>query len=205
MAKTSNYENREKVMAKGGFLPEPKSGYGSDILGILFSIFLIIGGASGKMVLRGTDSSPALVAAGFAFLVWDIISMVRKKSALQKAEAERYARSSRMYDLEKAIERDERALPAQVNVCVACEKSLAALDFGARLNGSAMTRDIKAREYAGTTGRVRNILTFNNLDLTLVFDADPSAPEIVLDLFRDKTGFGVALREGATLVQEESA
>ena len=195
MAENINYENREKVMALGGFQPEPKSGYGNDIFGILISVGLIFGGLSGRMVLRGTNSSPALVVAGFVFLAWDIISMVRKKSALEKAGEERYARSSRMYEQEKEIAQDARALPSEVPVRIDCDKRLAALDFGARLNGSAMTRDIKARTYAGATGRVRNILNFNNLDLTVVFDADPNAPEIVLDLFRDKTGIGIALPE----------
>ena len=43
-----------------------RAGYGSDVAAILFSILMIIGGASGNMVLRGTNSSQALVAAGLA-------------------------------------------------------------------------------------------------------------------------------------------
>ena len=198
-------ENRVTVMSKSAYLPEPKAGYGNDVIAILFSIFLIIGGASGNMVLRGTESSPALLVAGFVFLAWDIFSIFRKKTNLQKAEEERYARSSRMYEMENAVKRDERALSAPVNVRITCDKRLAALDFGPRLNGSAMTRDIKAREYTGATGRVRNILNFNNLDLKAAFDADPDATEIVIDLFRDKTGIGIALPENATLTREDLA
>ena len=202
MANSSNFENRTTVMAKGGFAPEPNSSYSSDVFGILISIFLIIGGLSGRMVLRGTNSSPALVVAGFALLAWDIISMVRKKSAIQKAGEERYVRTSRMREQEDAARKDDRALASQASVRIACEKSLAALDFGARLNGSAMTRDIKAREYTGTTARVRNIISFSNLDLTVVFDVDPGVADITFDLFRDKTGIGVALPENATLVEQ---
>ena len=202
MANSSNFENRTTVMAKGGFAPEPNSSYSSDVFGILISIFLIIGGLSGRMVLRGTNSSPALVVAGFALLAWDIISMVRKKSAIQKAGEERYVRTSRMREQEDAARKDDRALASQASVRIACEKSLAALDFGARLNGSAMTRDIKAREYTGATSRVRNIISFSNLDLTVVFDVDPGVAEITFDLFRDKTGIGVALPENATLVEQ---
>ena len=110
-----------------------------------------------------------------------------------------------MYDLEKTVGKDERALPAQVNVCIACDKHLAALDFGPRLNGSAMTRDVKARAYTGATGRVCNILSFSNLDLTVVFDADPGTSEIVIDLFRDKTGIGIALPEDTTLIKDVGA
>lgn len=202
MANSSNFENRTTVMAKGGFAPEPNSSYSSDVFGILISIFLIIGGLSGRMVLRGTNSSPALVVAGFALLAWDIISMVRKKSAIQKAGEERYVRTSRMREQEDAARKDDRALASQASVRIACEKSLAALDFGARLNGSAMTRDIKAREYTGATSRVRNIISFSNLDLTVVFDVDPGVADITFDLFRDKTGIGVALPENATLVEQ---
>ena len=77
-----NLENRDKVMAKGAFAPEPKAGYSNDIFGILISVGLIFGGLSGRMVLRGTNSSPALVVAGFVFLVIDIVSMVKKKGKL---------------------------------------------------------------------------------------------------------------------------
>ncbi len=197
-------ENRVTVMSKSAFLPEPKAGYGSDVAAILFSILMIIGGASGNMVLRGTNSSQALVAAGFGFLIWDIFSIFKKKTRLQKDEEERNVRSSRMYEQVKAVKRDERALSMPANVRIAVEKRLAALDFGPRLNGSAMTRDIKAREYTGSTGRVRNIITFNNLDLTVQFDAaDTYAAEIVIELFRDKTCIGLALPENATLIEEE--
>lgn len=200
MADIVNYENREKVMAKGNFQPEIKAGYGGDVLGMLFSVFLIIGGLSGRMVLRFTNSSPALVVAGFVFLAWDIFALFKKKSNIQKAEEERYARGSRMYDLENAVKKDGRALSAPIPVRIACDKRLVALDFDPRLNGGGMTRDIKACEYTGASARVRNVLYFNNIDLSVVFEVDPYASEVVLDLFRNKTGIGIALPDNAKLV-----
>ena len=200
------YENdsRVKVMAGSGFQAPVNRSYSGDIFGILVSIGLIFGGASGRMVLRGTDSSPALVVAGILFLVWDIVSIVRKRSAIEKAEAAEYERTSKMYDREKTAAKDERALAGSASVRIACDKRLAALDFGARLNGGAMTRDVKAREYTGSTGRVRNVISFNNLDLTAVFDIDDAyASEITIELFRDKAGIGIALPDGITLVNEE--
>ena len=198
----SPYENRAKVMATGGFKPEMNASYGGDVFQILFSLFLIFGGLSGRMVLRFTDSSPALVVAGCLFLVWDIVSIFRKKAALQKDGEERYRRSSRMYDQENAVKADGRMLETPVGVRIACEKGLAALDFQPRLNGSTMTRDVKAKAYTANTSRVRNIINFNNLDLTLVFEADPYADEIVFDLFRDRDGIGLALPENARLIEE---
>ena len=53
---------------------------GGKIVGMLISIGLIIGGLSETMVLRGTNSSSALVLVGFGFLVWDIISIATHKN-----------------------------------------------------------------------------------------------------------------------------
>ncbi|MGI6174410.1 MAG: hypothetical protein ACOYI8_11040 [Christensenellales bacterium] len=195
--------NRITITAKSGYMPEPKAGYLSDVLGILFSIFLIFGGLSGRLVLRGTNSSQALVIAGVAFLVWDIVSIFRKRTNLQKAEEERSDLSSRMYNRESAVRQDGRALAAPITVRIACEKRLSVLDFGARLNGNAMTRDAKAREYTGTTESVRNIINFNNLDLTAIFDVDPNAGEIRIELFRDDAGIAIALPENVTPAPEE--
>ena len=38
----------------------------------------IVGGLSGKLALRGTDSSIALVAIGAALVVWGIVQLVRR-------------------------------------------------------------------------------------------------------------------------------
>jgi hypothetical protein len=48
------------------------------IIGLLISIGLIIAGFSGEFVLRGTDSSTALIIAGVVFLIFDIVGIVRE-------------------------------------------------------------------------------------------------------------------------------
>ena len=87
VARVLTENGRVTVMSKSGFLPRPKSGSGSNILSILFSIFLILGGLSGRYVLRGTNSSGALVGVGFRFLIWDIVSARSRKAAEEKADA----------------------------------------------------------------------------------------------------------------------
>ena len=62
------------------------SSLGWKIFGLFVSIALIIGGLSGEWVLRGTDSSAALVVVGFLFLIWDIYSIATHKK--QQAEVE---------------------------------------------------------------------------------------------------------------------
>jgi hypothetical protein len=41
----------------------------------------IVGGLSGKLALRGTDSSMALVAIGAALVVWGIVQLARRAKA----------------------------------------------------------------------------------------------------------------------------
>ena len=50
------------------------------IFGLLISIAIIIAGLSGSYVLKGTDSSLALVVVGVVFLIIDIIGIVRAKN-----------------------------------------------------------------------------------------------------------------------------
>ena len=49
------------------------------IIGILVSVALIIMGLSGEYVLKGTESSIALVVVGFLFLLWEVFGLVRDK------------------------------------------------------------------------------------------------------------------------------
>lgn len=49
------------------------------IIGILVSIALIVAGLSGEYVLKGTESSVALVVVGVLFLVWEIFGFMRDK------------------------------------------------------------------------------------------------------------------------------
>ena len=48
---------------------------------IIIGIIFIIGGLSGKLVLRFTNSNAALVVVGAILLVWGIVQMVNKKKA----------------------------------------------------------------------------------------------------------------------------
>lgn len=47
------------------------------IIGLIISLALIIAGLSGNFVLKGTNSSTALVVIGLIFLIIDIIGIVR--------------------------------------------------------------------------------------------------------------------------------
>ncbi len=48
---------------------------------IVIGIAMIIGGATGKLALIGTQSSGALVAFGIVLVGWGIFQLVRRKQA----------------------------------------------------------------------------------------------------------------------------
>ncbi|MCX7772528.1 MAG: PH domain-containing protein [Clostridia bacterium] len=52
---------------------------------IIIGIVFIIGGASGKLVLRGTDSSGALMVVGALLLIWGLYSTIKNYTTKQKA------------------------------------------------------------------------------------------------------------------------
>ena len=48
---------------------------------IIIGIAFIIGGLSGKLALRGTESGPALAAVGGALIIWGIVQVVRSRKS----------------------------------------------------------------------------------------------------------------------------
>jgi hypothetical protein len=52
-----------------------------DIMGnIIFGIIFIIGGLSGNLALRGTNSGPALAAVGAGLLIWGIVQVSKGRA-----------------------------------------------------------------------------------------------------------------------------
>jgi hypothetical protein len=48
---------------------------------IIIGVAFIIGGLSGKLALRGTESGPALAAVGAALVIWGIVQVVRRRKS----------------------------------------------------------------------------------------------------------------------------
>lgn len=65
-----------KTMIEEGHKEDTKKGsHTGAIIGIFISIGLIIAGLSGEFVLRGTNSSTALVVVGCLYLIYDIVKL----------------------------------------------------------------------------------------------------------------------------------
>lgn len=67
----------------------------SRVIGILVSVGLIIGGLSGRLALRGTNSSTALVIVGIIFLAIDIIGAVKDSRQKEEEDTSSYDQSQR--------------------------------------------------------------------------------------------------------------
>ena len=47
---------------------------------IVIGLVFVVGGLSGKLAMRGTESGGALAAVGGALMVWGIVQMIRNRS-----------------------------------------------------------------------------------------------------------------------------
>jgi len=47
---------------------------------IIIGGVFVVGGLSGKMALRGTESGPALAVVGAGLVIWGIVQVVRARS-----------------------------------------------------------------------------------------------------------------------------
>ena len=186
-----------RVKAKSGFIMIPKAGYASDFFGILISIALIIGGLSGKLVLRGTQSSTALVIAGCVFLAIDFIGLKNKSSKITKQKE----RLSKMHQEEDAVLKNSKQLDDFVPVKIYYDKSQNLLNFLPAVNGVSMNRNTKSYCYEGTTTRRRSILNFESLDLLVVFDVNDNS-EIVFTLENNKTEYSLVVPSNVTFVAD---
>lgn len=194
-----------EVYSKTGYISEPKDGQGHNIVAVVWSLFLIMGGLSGRMVLRGTNSSPALVIVGLVFLAGDIISIQkRKRDSEKEAEKWYYTNKNRGIKEEEAA-KDTRELSKPITIRIICDRGADLPDFGALLNGSWMNYDKKEKNYVKETSRVHNILTFKHLDLSVLFDIESiQENEVTFRLFKKGNRIGISVPEGL-LLDEGSA
>lgn len=48
---------------------------------IIWGIIFVIGGASGRLVLRGTDSCSALIFVGVGLIVWGVVQIMNASNS----------------------------------------------------------------------------------------------------------------------------
>ena len=183
---------------------KPTINYASDIGSILFSIVLIMAGASGQFVLRGTNSSTALIVAGMGFLAWDIYGIVNKRGELNKYEKQYNERAQKIRNEVQNVMNDQRELKSPVNLRIHCDSYLSNLELGACLNGKAMTWNPNDFEFVSSITRIKNIITFNNLDTIIVFDIIPGSDDLVLEMSNELTDISITLPNQAILKSEDS-
>ena len=157
---------------------------GSKILGLFISIGLIIGGLSGQLVLRGTDSSVALVVAGSLWLLWDLYRLATHNSdAEAKAFAEK-AFADACARFAASIIRATESLPAERSIEIKLTNAslFSNTQYQLHLNGeSAGTLSTDCKQITLTTQRVRNTLhTVNKEGTTCYLFFEVTAPEEML-------------------------
>lgn len=129
---------------------------GKRIFGLFISIFMICGGLSGVLVLRGTESSTALVVVAFGFLIWDIFGMVAYNKN-EQAAIELANRSEEFYNT-LINEKEPQLLsePRNIDIYIWTNKSSSPILF---LNGQDYGEiSLYNRHRTLITDRVKNAL-----------------------------------------------
>jgi len=132
------------------------------ILGLLISIFLIVGGLSGTLVLRFTNSSAALVVVGFVFLAVNIFSIAthgRNKRKREEAATALAAVNKEFYDTMKADKNPQRlSHPRSIDLYLLTRLTNKSA-YPVYLNGKSQGEiSPKNRPLSLTTNRVKNAL-----------------------------------------------
>ncbi|MCL2004450.1 MAG: hypothetical protein FWG72_10725 [Oscillospiraceae bacterium] len=137
-------------------------GIGWKILGLFVSVALIAGGFSGDYVLRGTESSTALIVAGFGFLAWDIYAIATHGKQKRKAEEAAAERTKKSEALMAGLlgEADPQRLPAMRQIDVYLGTSLMnRAQYQLSLNGQPCGAvSLSTRSTQIQTDRVKNVL-----------------------------------------------
>ncbi|MCR5617192.1 MAG: hypothetical protein K6F83_02755 [Clostridiales bacterium] len=180
-------DNRVKVKPIKAYISKPVTG--GSLWGILISVGMILGGLSGRFVLRGTQSSGALVLVGIVFLVIDIIGYIRANSKKKEATEAEFRHKEKLHEMEKNIKTGNRKLEETVPVILTVEQSLRAMGYGPRINGELMKYDNKEGKYTIDTEWENNIINFNGMDMNATFEVVPGTGPVVIELAKDKESF----------------
>ena len=129
------------------------------IISLVISVALICSGLSGEGVLRGTNSSAALVAVGTLFLLYDIYlvaTYVRKRRQQKEYEARQAALSQAiLYETNPAMLSSERQIKIHYQTTTVFIKGKYALHLNGQLIGQISAKN---KCLTWQTQRVNNVL-----------------------------------------------
>jgi hypothetical protein len=172
-----------------------------NILQLLISIGLIIGGLSGEMVLRGTNSSLALVAVGFLWLAYDIYRIViytkKKKNSVEYPQL--------IADIQKS-----EILAKPCNITLSRDSNFvgALNSYEYFLNGTSIGRLKNGSSLSVTTTYKKNIISCPEFSKNFIFEIQGNDPvQLHFKMLADKNGQNIEIVSGAVrtdlIVDEE--
>jgi hypothetical protein len=162
-----------------------------NIIQLLISIGLIIGGLSGKLVLRGTRSSPALVGFGCLWLIYDICNIVvyikKKKNLTEILESNA--------DIQKS-----EILPEPCNITLSRDsKFLGAFNrYEYFLNGTSMGKLKNGGSLSITTTYKKNVISCPDYPNDFIFEIQGNDPVLLhFKILTGKDGQNIEIVSGA--------
>jgi hypothetical protein len=162
-----------------------------NILQLLISIGLIIGGLSGKMVLRGTDSSLALVAVGFLWLVYDIYRIAvytkKKKNSMEFPQL--------ITDIQKS-----EILGEPCNITLLRDSNFVGAfnTYEYFLNGTSIGRLKNGGSLSFTTTHKKNVISCPEFPKNFIFEIQGDDPvQLHFKMLADKDRQNIEIVSGA--------
>jgi hypothetical protein len=162
-----------------------------NILQILISIGLIIGGLSGEMVLRGTNSSLALVVVGFLWLAYDIHRIiVYTKNKKNLAEVPQ---------LFADIQKNEILVePCTITLSRDSKFAGAFNSYEYFLNGTSIGKLKNGGSLSITTTYKKNIISCPEFPKNFIFEIQGNEPvQLHFKMLVDKDGQNIEIISGA--------
>lgn len=164
---------------------------GGHIFGIIVSLGLIFGGLSRQFVLRGTNSSTALVIFGVGFLIYDIFRLI----SYQKIKAED----------EKILKKIKESFPLEIpcNISLTRDFSPPIIGFPIFLNGIQVGKLKNKSTLSITTNYKKNVIYSPFLPNNKFFFEVEEGEEVQLCLIRLKKGKNFEVISGAKEISKE--
>lgn len=132
----------------------------SEIYPVLLGIVFVVGGLSGQLVLRGTNSSTLLALFGAGICVYGIIRIATLKSRMQKEKELEALTSEKNEKFKRSIIDSPSDLPAPRTIKIKRPKNFRAADpYDIQLNGKSIGESRNGENFNFVTDKIKNVIS----------------------------------------------
>ena len=164
---------------------------------ILSGIAAILGGSSGRFVLRGTNSTSALIIAGVVMIIIGIIQMATKGSKKPAVEPTKVQTDTLLAEIKNSVPLAE---PVTITLLrEPNEKGFYSFDYDIILNGDSVGKLKNGESISFTTTYKKNLIT--STDFSEVFIFETGEDKIINLKFEQVDNNHIKMVSGGTVIK----